>query len=64
MYIKIPRDDCGQVTNLQIKFSNVEGNVPMVMLTHKILLLIRLLNIVTNMLHAMMKNHNFNTFYL
>lgn len=36
----------------------------MVMLTRKILLLIRLLNIVTNMLRAMMKNHNFNTFYL
>lgn len=36
----------------------------MAMLTHKILLLIRLLNIVTNMLCGMMTmNHNFNTFF-
>lgn len=35
----------------------------MVMLTRKILLLIRLLNIVRNMLCEMMMNHNFDLFF-
>lgn len=36
----------------------------MVMVTCKTLLLVRILNIVTNMLCAIMMNYDFNTFFL